>query len=105
MKTLVENLKKLEPQIVTELDLGEASVFQIEYTSSFNTEKGKETYNELLNQFNSRKRVYCETTPPEKDYKKEGRKYLHGGFHETNGYHYTVDSLMQKDANNFHFVK
>ncbi len=39
--TEAEKLKKLEPQIVTELDLGEISVFEIKYTSKFKTKQGE----------------------------------------------------------------
>lgn len=104
MKNLAKELRKLEPEMVCELDLGATSVFEIDDSKTPKTEEGKLIYDELKNQFNSRKRVYCGIIPSKKLYSKEGRKYIEGGYHEITGYRYTVDSLMIEDENNFYFV-
>jgi len=104
MKNLAQQLKNLEPEMVCELDLGEKSVFEIDDSQKPKTNEGRLIFEELKKQASSRKRIYVGIIPPEKEYKKEGRKYLAGGYHDVSGYRYTVDSMLIEDSNNFFFV-
>lgn len=107
VKALIEQLQALEPALVTELELDdENNFFEIRESDEFQTELGRKIYNELLNQFNSRKRVYESSEPALRDAIIElpDRKYIDGSYYHNGTRIYTVDELMLDDTNNFSFV-